>query len=190
MLLKILMILFLVYIPIYALTLIVLLKSNKEFSIHSVTVSSLVQLSKKKAKIFNTATMLYGFLSIPTILKYIAIIDINIHSILCILLYTIVSIGTICVGILPKDRHARPHTIVAILLFSTLFLASFVFSLSFLFSPSLINISIFSLIQLILTSILFYKVENMTNETKFAFWEWMSLFGTMIWNIVFTYSLL
>jgi len=185
------LIIFILYIPIYFITLILLLKQNHYFSITKTTISSLALLEGWKDNLFSMATLLYGVLSIFSIIKYLYIYGLSAFTIIAAMSLFVVSIGTALAGLIQLDFNKSLHYFIAKLLFSSLIVTEILFSISYLFIDISVIISVVSVFLLILTIILIIRAwRNLGKGRKFASLEWSVLIGTMIWNILFAISLL
>lgn len=188
--LNLLMLIYIIYILFYLLALLILLYSNPNFSINKNTVSSLSILPKPKNIVFNILTSLYGILGLSSLVKFIISNEINLYIIVCSIFWLFICIGTFLIGIFPVNIDQSRHNIIAKLLFPCLLIVEVLFTLIFIVSTNYKFVSVFGLLLFIITIILLIKAKNIKAGTKYAFWEWLTLIGTMIWNIIFALTLL
>lgn len=181
--------LFIIYIPIFGFFLFLLTRVNKKYSIYINSISSLAKLKFPFNITFNVLVSIYGLLSFGTVIKFVIYFE-NPLSILFLVLYIFVSIGTILVGVYPMDTKLKIHKLVSVFLFTSLLLLELISSFLFILGESFYTISFLSFLLFIVTMVLIIKARNMDEESCYSKFEWMVLFGTFLWNFIFSFLLL
>lgn len=180
---------FIIYVPILCFILIALTKTDSKYSFYKNSISSLAKLNYPFKKIFNISIGVYGILSFSTIYKFILNYETYL-SYAILLFYIFVGLGTIFIGIFPTDKKLRIHKFISIFLFLSLVILEILTSCLFLVNSAFNVISFASALLLILTIILIIRARDMRFEYKYSRFEWLVLFGTFIWNILFSLLIL
>lgn len=181
--------LFIIYIPIFGFSLFLLTFVNKKYSISKNSISSLAKLKYPFNIIFNILVSIYGLISFAPLIKFETSFASPL-SYLFLIFYIFVSIGTILVGVCPTNSNLKIHKLVSIFLFTSLVILELISSSLFILSESFFVISVFSFILLIFTLILIIKARDMDEESRYSKFEWIVIFGTFIWNVIFSLIIL
>lgn len=188
-LLNLLITVFIIYIPIFGISIFILTKRSRKYSVLKNSISSLARLKHPYDTIFNILVGLYGILSISSIVRFLTEYN-SIFPMLFSLFYFIVAIGTLFIGIFSTDENSKAHKITSILLFSSLLILGILASLLFLLNNIFIYVSITSFLIFLLTLKLIWEAKNMKYEKGYSRYEWSVFIATLIWNLLFSVTLL
>jgi len=180
-----------VFIPIYFfIILYIIIKNAQKYSLLSFSISSLAQLKYPYCRIFNVFTSLYGLLSVATIIKFSLIYQQDFYFLLLCLTYSCISLGTMFVGLFPKNYNVYSHNIIAGFLFISLYIFEILFIPIYTIDFRYSFLSGLTFLLFLVTTLLLYKSRDLKNEKKYALSEWIVFTGSFIWNIVFSFNIL
>lgn len=189
--LNLLISLFIIYIPIYLVTLLsTVRKNNKKYSFYTNSISHITHLKKPYSHYFNILTSTYGALSIFTIVKFYQIAENNIFIDSICMAYGLISLSTFLVGFFPLNFNKKKHNAIAVLLFISLLIFETLFILILGTDKRFLIPSIFATILTIFTALLLYKAKEIDREEDYAIYEWIVFIGTLIWNLAFSFIIL
>lgn len=188
---------YLIYIPVFLIVLLVLLRNNPAYSIRTKTVSELAFLDRPWSQIFDLLTFFYGLLGLFAVVKFITVNNVSPYVFICLISLAMVCLGTILEALFPLNVNKTRHFGATVILFFWLIITEITFSFSFLISESYIWISLLSGFMLFMTLILLYKARrhvktlgNYNNSPEYCQWEWALILTTFAWNFLFTLTLL
>lgn len=179
--LKVLLILFICYLPVYLALIFYLRSKIQGYSMRAHMVSYLATSDEPWRSIFNASTIVYGGLSVvvpitmKTMLGADALVALGAASLLG------AGTATVLVGFFPMDRKLKAHNIVGFFAFFSALLTGIVFTAIFnhglLFSPLMefFNLVVIGTTLLLGLSLLFRRRES-------SLLEWILFICTIAWN--------
>lgn len=187
--LKIFIIAFLIYQPIFLSNLLYLRTKITGYEIKRDVVSRLGTIERPFGFIFNISMVLYGLLgfSLPI---YLFFKENNSADIIFGITATIIfSIGAILVGLFPMNTHKKGHTIASYVVFGGIFLEAVTF-IPIIYSHLQIRglLMTFSVISAVLVAIL--AALNIKTKRNHSRTEWLSVIAEIAWNFLVCLAIL
>jgi len=186
---------YIIYLPVFLLTLLYLKWQNNKRSIKTLWVSSLGQSNAVYSRLFNISISLFGLLSLIFIYSFQSLLPKTLISHLGLLSLYSTSAAVFMVGFYPLDVAKKDHFKIAILLFGSIIFSSLLTIHSVYYSPLIpkwaIILNIVLLISFILPAVSWFYdftkqsyplVFNKIVKQKRGVYEWISCFMAAFWS--------
>ena len=186
---KYFLLLFIFYLPVYLVGVFYLRSKIQGYSMRAHMVSYLAHSAEPWRSIFNTATILYGGLSI--------VVPVSLNNLLgtghpvslgaASLLAT--GTATILVGFFPMDRRLKVHNLVAFFAFFSALFTGFVFQS--IFNHGLLHSSLMEGVNVLVIGVtLLLGISLLLRRQESSLLEWIAFVCTIAWNFLLAILLL
>ena len=188
MILKLILFVFICYLPVYLLLLFILKTKVRGYKINAHVVSLLATSDKPWKQIFNISTILYGLVSFVLPVTLLTLFGINTLNLIGAFFLVMTGLATTLVGVFPMDGIVKIHEWVSYFVFSSTTVTGVVFVLIFH------NIAVFpelmtSLTYIVICLALLLGLNSLFRKKTSSFFEWTTLIGTILWNFALSVSL-
>jgi len=183
------LILFICYLPVYLAVVFYLRTKIQGYSMRAHMVSFLATSAEPWRSIFNTATILYGGLSVVVPISLYKLLGAGHSAELGSASLLATGTATVLVGFFPMDRRLTVHNMVACLAFFSALFAGLVFQS--IFNHGLLHSSLMEGINaVVIATTLLLGISLLLRRQESSLLEWIAFLCTIAWNFILAIQLL